>query len=292
MIAVVATIQRGRRAHLDRQVQALAGSSLAPVAHVVVSMDDEPPTIRDCDVIHHPHEAGAPLPLAAARNHAIRHASDRHGADLVILLDVDCLPAPMMVGRYLRASVARPGRLLAGAVRYLPAGIPRRGAIPTLAELATAPPHPARPAPPPGLVVDEPRIELFWSLSFAVTPTVHERIGGFDEAYEGYGGEDTDYARRALRADVPLAWVGGAEAYHQHHPVSSPPVEHLGDIVRNARRFHARWNAWPMHGWLSAFHDRGLIDWRPGDGGLSLTARGRATAGVHPLAVTTERSGA
>jgi GT2 family glycosyltransferase len=109
--------------------------------------------------------------------------------------------------------------------------------------------------------VPEPRVELFWSLAFAVTPATHERIGGFDEGYEGYGAEDTDYAFRARRAGVGLAWVGGAWAHHQHHPVSDPPVEHLHDIVRNARRFHAAWGRWPMEGWLRAFADLGLVEW-------------------------------
>ncbi|MET0931866.1 MAG: hypothetical protein ABWX74_20295, partial [Aeromicrobium sp.] len=46
---------------------------------------------------------------------------------------------------------------------------------------------------------------------------------------------------------------------HQHHPVSSPPLEHVEDIVRNATVFHDRWGAWPMGGWLDAFEERGLV---------------------------------
>jgi GT2 family glycosyltransferase len=109
----------------------------------------------------------------------------------------------------------------------------------------------------------EPRVELFWSLAFAVTPATHARIGGFDPGYEGYGAEDTDYAFRARAAGVPLTWVGGAWAHHQHHPVSHPPVEHLADIVRNARRFRWRWGRWPMEGWLAAFARDGLVAWDP-----------------------------
>ncbi|MBE8147289.1 hypothetical protein IOD13_18970 [Brevibacterium casei] len=67
-------------------------------------------------------------------------------------------------------------------------------------------PHPARPDPNDGEVVDvdpdatadgpgapDP-FALFWSLSFACRPEVFARIGGFDETYAGYGGEDTDFA--------------------------------------------------------------------------------------------------
>ena len=31
---------------------------------------------------------------------------------------------------------------------------------------------------------------------------------------------------RAREAGVPLRWVGGAWAYHQHHPARSPAREH------------------------------------------------------------------
>ena len=75
----------------------------------------------------------------------------------------------------------------------------------------------------------------------------------------------------ARRQGVDLVWVGGAHAYHQHHPVSSPPVEHLDDILRNAATYHRRWGEWPMEGWLQAFAERGLVTydgsaWRRVDG--------------------------
>jgi hypothetical protein len=56
-----------------------------------------------------------------------------------------------------------------------------------------------------------------------------------------------------------MRWVGGADAFHQYHPVSDPPIEHLDDIVRNAAIFHQRWGWWPMQGWLREFEARGLI---------------------------------
>ena len=95
--------------------------------------------------------------------------------------------------------------------------------------------------------------------------TAWQRVGGFDETYTGYGGEDTDFGQRARAAGLDLQWVGGADAYHQHHPVSDPPVEHLDDILRNGRRFADRWGFWPMEGWLRAFAERGLVR-REGDG--------------------------
>ena len=81
----------------------------------------------------------------------------------------------------------------------------------------------------------------------------------FDERYEGYGGEDTDFGFRLRDAGVPLVWVGGAHAYHQYHPTSVPPWQHLDDILRNGRHFAQRWGRWPMTGWLDAFERAGAI---------------------------------
>lgn len=85
------------------------------------------------------------------------------------------------------------------------------------------------------------------------------RSGGFHEAYVGYGGEDTDFGQCAKTAGLDMHWVGGATAYHQHHPVSDPPVEHLADILRNGQIFADRWGRWPMRGWLEAFELEGLV---------------------------------
>jgi GT2 family glycosyltransferase len=100
---------------------------------------------------------------------------------------------------------------------------------------------------------------LFWSLSFAITTQDWLTLGGFDEDYEGYGGEDTDFAMRLTAHEGRLLWVGGASCYHQHHEVEDPPLTHLADIVDNSNRFHARWGFFPMEGWLAAFAEKGLI---------------------------------
>lgn len=89
--------------------------------------------------------------------------------------------------------------------------------------------------------------------------TIVDSFGGFDEAFTGYGGEDTDFAWNLREHGIDLLWVGGAHAYHQWHPVSSPPWEHLDDILRNAARFRDKWGEWPMQGWLDAFEEQGAI---------------------------------
>jgi N-acetylglucosaminyl-diphospho-decaprenol L-rhamnosyltransferase len=265
----IVTLARGRARHLERQALAVAAMTAPPDDYVVVSLDPTPPEVPRARVLHLPVDDGEPLPLARARNLGIAEAE----ADLVACLDVDCLPEPQMLAAYRAAEDRYSGRLLAGPVGRLK---PFGGDAPTPRQLeasrAAAREGP-RPVPRDGTTRHESRYELFWSLSFALTKETHERIGGFDEAYVGYGGEDTDYALRAKRAGVRLAWVGGAWAHHQHHEISSPPVEHLDDIVANAERFHARWGVWPMEGWLRAFAEQGLIEWSPSEPAIRYAGR-------------------
>jgi GT2 family glycosyltransferase len=280
----VATIARGRARHLERQAVGVGGQSRPADRYVVVAMDRSgadaeaalaraalPPSLtREVRLL--PVADGAPLPLATARNAAIAALGD---VDLAILVDVDCIPHPQLVARYLAADAWAADRphLLAGPVGHLPPGRPA-GTRLGPDDMAAARVR-GRPVPGDAEIRPEPRHELFWSLSFAVRPATHARIGGFDEAYRGYGAEDTDYARRAARAGVALAWAGGAWAYHQDHGPSGPVREHVEDIVRNARVFHERWGVWPMEGWLERLAAEGLVDWRPEAGVLRSTTAPR-----------------
>ena len=261
----VVTVAHRRHDHLAHQLRLLAGSD-PESAHVVVALDD--PEVggvvrrwgggRSVDVVEHPGDPRG-LPLAAARNAGVARALGG-GADLVVLLDVDCVVGEGTLARYAHAATTTTGRaLLCGPVNYLAEGVTPPATASGLAALRR--PHPARPDPAAGHLVPGGDPALFWSLSAALTPQTWERLGGFCEDYVGYGGEDTDLGRVARGAGVDLVWVGGADAYHQHHPVSAPPVEHLDAIVRNARLFHARWGEWPMPGWLEAFAERGLVRW-------------------------------
>jgi GT2 family glycosyltransferase len=103
-----------------------------------------------------------------------------------------------------------------------------------------------------------------WSLSFALPRAAFEAIGGFDEAFEGYGGEDTDFAYRLGKALPELVFVPGMRAVHQWHRVAKPPLQHFDDIIRNAELFHAKHGRWCMDYWLGQLADQGFIVWRGG----------------------------
>jgi GT2 family glycosyltransferase len=203
--AVITTVH-GRADHLCRQLDGLHANSRRPDLHVIVAIDDDVSTVVagaddsvhvvDCEVT----DPGR-LPIAAARNTGARAALDLD-AELLVFLDVDCIPSPCMIARYVSAAALPEHRdaLLCGPVTYLlppaPSGYPR-----DLGHLVD--PHPARPAPEPGQIVDGTDYELFWSLSFALSAPTWRRIDGFCTQYRGYGAEDTDFAQIAAAAEIP-----------------------------------------------------------------------------------------
>lgn len=260
------TVAHGRHDHLQRQHEMMTRSSEPITDYLVVSVDD--PVLAaiwrgrpGMTVLEH-GTGRFGLPIAAARNVGAAEAV-RRGAELIIFLDVDCLPDRSLVRYYQLAAQDDEAAILCGPVAYLPR--PGEGGY-DLDGLSRYAFHPSRPAPEPGHLQRHGDPRLFWSLSFAVRADTWQQIGGFCVDYEGYGAEDTDFAFLARDLDVGITWVGGAAAYHQWHPTQSPPVGHLDDIVRNAAIFADRWGWWPMEGWLGAFVDQGLLSW---DDGLS-----------------------
>jgi GT2 family glycosyltransferase len=252
-VAVV-TVAHGRHDHLARQRCSLEGSTRPPDEHVVVAIDDpelERSGIGSASI----GTTALGLPLAAARNLGARVALE-HGADVLVFLDVDCLAGSTLVDAYARTVESDPETVWSGPVTYLDPPSDRGYDLDRLDDLDS--PHPARPAPGIGERVTGADPDLFWSLSFACSAAAWTRTGGFCEDYVGYGCEDTDFGRLVAAAGLDLGWLGSARAFHQWHPVSRPPVEHVVDIVRNAELFRSRWGAVPMLGWLRAFEKLGL----------------------------------
>lgn len=253
MISVL-TLVKNRQEHLDNLVKGLRRSTVAPAQLVIVDMSDVPiaqPIARFPIEVVRLETTG--LPLAQARNLAAAKAN----TEALLFLDVDCIPGSNLVGAIAEA-VLDPSALICAEIRYL-AAADARGGLWTEASLkASGIPHPVRNFPADGLV-RQANAGLFWSLAFGVRRAAFERTGGFDERFTGYGAEDTDFAFRAKAAGLDLSFMGGTSAYHQHHTVYDPPLQHFADIVRNARLFHDKWGFWPMDGWLDAFARLGLL---------------------------------
>jgi hypothetical protein len=272
-VAVITPV-KGRNEHLRRQQLGLRASRRTCDLRVIVTMDHElgATETEHTDIcVPVPVPRTGRLPLARARNAGAAAALDA-GANLLVFLDVDCIPSPTMLERYVSAHKNHAG-LHCGPVHYLDPPGPGGYDLDALPEPPRG--HPARPVPAEDEIVVTSNPDLFWSLSFAVSARDWETLGGFCERYEGYGGEDTDFARTACSAGFSVNAVGGAWAFHQWHPTSEPPTQHLADILRNAAVFHDRWGSWPMHGWLQQFADLRLATFDPESKSWVTTESGR-----------------
>jgi GT2 family glycosyltransferase len=250
----VFTLVHGRRMHLSNLIRGLEQSTIPPQSLIIVYMNEVSQQwhSKRFSIVSLAIEGKqGNLPLAAARNLAVRTST----SEALIFLDVDCIPARTLIENFHLRLDAGKNILLQGRVRYLPPGatagqwsdetLSGAGAMHVLHQHWQA-----------GDLIPHC---LFWSLNFACSQTTYTSIGGFNEDYMGYGGEDTDFAFRARRAAINVESVD-ALAFHQHHLVYCPPLNHFSSIIDNAQRFRRLWGHWPMAGWLTAFADAGYID--------------------------------
>ena len=260
MTVSVLTIARGREAHLRNLIEGLECQTRRPDELVIAVMQDRPYDLPFSSFpVRQVPAQGDPLPLSKARNAAARAAK----GEALVFLDVDCIPDPTFLGDYERYLSGEEG-LMMGEVMYLPEGV--AGAGWTYAEFEVrGERHSERRGPPESGSDPCEDYRCFWSLNFALTRDAWQRSGGFDERYAGYGGEDTDFGRELLERGIPLRWVRGARAYHQHHAHHMPPVHHVASILRNAQVFKEKWGHHTMEHWLRAFRLMGLIE-RNGEG--------------------------
>jgi GT2 family glycosyltransferase len=248
----VITIVRNRPRHLARLIEGLVSSATPPSELVVVDMSDEPVCV--------PRLAFPSYRLGLQKDHLALAGARNAGAGAaqcsrLLFLDVDCIPRQNLIAVINEALIEHDG-IICPEVRYLGPESTHLHGDNALERASIT--HSVRDFPNGGCRI-EPNAGLFWSLAFGIRRRAFEDLGGFDEGYEGYGGEDTDFGFRAKEAGVPLIFLGGTGAFHQHHGVFSPPLHHLHDIVRNANRFFQRWGVWPMEGWLRQFAALGVV---------------------------------
>lgn len=250
----VLTLVKDRPGHLAQLLEGLRRSAILPDELVIVDMGSRMPVVvGEMPVpVQLLRIEGPGLPLAAARNAAARAATGR----TFLFLDVDCIPMRNLAGAMTQLLESYDA-LVCAEVRYLGPNDARDKW--TESELmAAGAGHLVRQFPAAGFREEE-NAGLFWSLAFGIRRSRFFSLGGFDEAFTGYGAEDTDFGFRAKDASLPLLFLGGVGAMHQHHDAFDPPLQHLEDIVRNAQVFYERWRVWPMEGWLAQFESAGYI---------------------------------
>lgn len=205
-----------QQAELDRTLTALARQTHPRALLEVIVADDgspAPPAVpADVRLVRQADEG---FRLAAVRNLGARHAT----GDVVCFLDADTTPEPAYVARIAALPSAAPDVLAVGRRRH--------------ADLRGVPAHVPIEQEGPAHALPEPR----WladayarsrdlldadarSYRFAIGAVLAcsrwllDDVGGFDESFRTYGGEDWEWAARAWRRGAALAHVPDAIAWH------------------------------------------------------------------------------
>jgi GT2 family glycosyltransferase len=199
---------------LARTLAALQRQTLSPVGIVVA---DDGSAVRPVPV-----DGPVPVRVAAQADRGFRAAAARNlGAalvdgDVLVFLDADTTPGPELVEVLTRRASVSPDVLAVGRRRH--------------ADLSgTAPgddPASAPRLPEPRWLADAYRgsrnlldadgrsFRFVISAVLGCSRALFDDVGGFDERYVGYGGEDWDLAYRAWNAGALLVHEPGAVAWH------------------------------------------------------------------------------
>ena len=201
---------------LDRTLAALARQSYpAELVEIVVADDGSPrePVVPAGVTLVRQDDLG--FRLAAARNLGVRHS----GGELLCFLDSDTAPEPDYLERMTRLPAAVPETVTVGRRRH--------------ADFAAADPHepveaaaPRHPLPEPTWLADEYRrsrdlldaddrsYRHVIGAVIGCSRWFFDEVGGFDESFQAYGGEDWEWAHRAWSAGAVFAHVPDAVAWH------------------------------------------------------------------------------
>ncbi|KQT90837.1 hypothetical protein ASG49_13975 [Marmoricola sp. Leaf446] len=201
-------------AELARTLHALARQTLPP-DEVVVSDDGSavPPTVPRGTRLVTQEDRG--FRAAAARN----HGAAQLGTDVVVFLDADTAPEPGLLAALTRLPRRQPDVLVVGRRRHadlagLPVDAPVEVAGPAheLAEPAWL--RSAYAASRDLRDADDLSCRFVISAVMACSRWWFEELGGFDEGFTAYGGEDWELAHRSRLAGGLLAHEPTAVAWH------------------------------------------------------------------------------
>ncbi len=252
----VIIIFSGRHQHLINTLKNLATGTQLPDEVIIVEMAKTklslPNSILEIEHLLISDFKPSALPIAKARNLGAINAAFK----TLVFLDVDCMPSKNFIENIRLQNELERG-IYMGKPLYL------TKALESLKHddiSAHAIQHPSRPIISEILECDD--YGLFWSLCFFIDSVLFFELGGFDENYNGYGAEDTDFAWKCKAQNVRL-YLTPFEVYHQQHSFYRPPLNNISAIANNSNYFYSKWGIWPMINHLKLFEQCGYIKWNP-----------------------------
>ncbi|GGF41386.1 glycosyltransferase [Subtercola lobariae] len=223
-----------QQAELDRTLAALARQTYPTELVEVIVVDDgspEPPRVATSVKLLTQPDRG--FRVSAARNLGVRHAA----GDLLCFLDADSSPEPRYLEELTRLPSLAPDVVTVATRRHadftgVPPSVPVEQA------------GPAHELPMPAWLTDEyvRTADLLTaddrSYRFVIGAVLCCRrsffdiVGGFDETFTHYGGEDWEWASRAWSHGAVFAHEGRAVAWHDGPEWSTRVRSHAERIAR------------------------------------------------------------
>lgn len=182
---------------------------------IIVADDGSPeaPVVPDGVLLQRQEDKG--FRLSAARNLGVRAAT----GDILVFLDADTAPEPSFIRELVRLPALAPDCVTVGRRRHADlSGVEPTDDI----ERAVVGRELAEPAWLRGayeasrnlLDADDRSYRHVIGAVLACSRALFDEVGGFDESFTSYGGEDWEWAYRAWIGGALLAHVPGAVAWH------------------------------------------------------------------------------
>jgi len=212
----VIVVHYEQQAQLDRTLAALTRQSYpAHLIEIIVVDDGSAVSPRVGATVTLLRQEDRGFRLAAARNLGVRHST----GSVLCFLDADTSPEPGYVEALTRLPAVAPEAVTVGRRRHADfTGL----ASDTDIEVAAA--H--HPLPEPAwlrdaycasrnlLDADDRSYRFVIGAVIGCSRWFFDEVGGFDETFDSYGGEDWDWAYRAWLAGAILAHIPDAVAWH------------------------------------------------------------------------------
>jgi GT2 family glycosyltransferase len=210
----VVIIHYDQQRELDRTLAALAAQDYSRDRIEIVVVDDGSPvapTVPDGVRLVRQEDRG--FRAAAARNLGARQSS----GDILCFLDADTAPEPQYVREISRLPALAPDIVTVGRRRHADFTSSEAPDVADAEGWALPAPQWLEDAYQQSqnlLVADNHSYRYIISAVLTCSRALFDEVGGFDETFENYGGEDWEWAHRAWLAGGLLAHVPTAVAWH------------------------------------------------------------------------------